>query len=173
MNRQTILNIHFVKAVVLCFSVLLCIGEIHAQERTIVVADIESHAPIPRVLIYLKSGEHIRTNLEGCFILQTDSFEQITLKHPKYLTRIVTPEETREDTLFLLPTMNALHEVVIYGKRKDKETKLKQFSHPYIEDDPLLKPATPSGIDILEFFNFAEKRRKKRGAKVKKTLENY
>ena len=173
MKTQTTFPPRLARVFSLCSAALVCVAAAHAQERSIVVADVESHAPIPRVLVYLKSGEHIRTNLEGCFILQTDSFEQITLKHPKYLTRIVTPEEAHEDTLFLLPTMNSLHEGVIYGTRKDKETKLKQFSHPYRETDPLLQPAAPTGMDILGFFNFAEKRRKKRGAKVKKTLENY
>jgi hypothetical protein len=157
----------------LCMLLFMCMTTIHAQERTVIIADVESHVPIPRVLIYLKSGEHIRTNLDGAFILQTDSFGELTLKHPKYLTRIVTPEETHTDTLFLIPTMNSLHEVVIYGQRKDKETKLKQFNQPFYEGDPLLKPAQPTGMDILGFFNLAEKKRKKRGEKVKRTLENY
>ena len=161
------------KTCTVCCVLQFTMAAARADDRTIVVADIESHAPVPHVLVYMKSGEHIRTNLEGAFILQTDSFGQFTLKHPKYLTRIVTPEDIREDTLFLIPSMNSLHEVVIYGTRKDKATKLQQFSHSYLSDDPLLRPAAPTGHDILGFFNFAEKRRKKRGAKIKKTLENY
>lgn len=148
------------------------------NERTIVVADMETRTPIRQVLVFLPNRESVRTNYRGEFVLRTDTFSLLRLRHPKYHELKVTAAElAREDTLLLLPRENPLGEVVVYGHRKDEQAKLNalhnQISSQMIDELRALAYKPGVNFDFGELTDFKGRARRKRGERIKRSLEKY
>lgn len=147
-------------------------------ERTIVVADMETHTPVRQVLVFLPNRESVRTNYRGEFVLRTDSFELLRLRHPKYHELRVTPAElAREDTLLLLPREHSVGEVVVYGHNKTDQAKLNAF-HNQLQNgmvEELRARAKKPGVnfDFGELTDFKGRARRKRAERIKRSLEKY
>ena len=176
MKRSSIgKNLLLIWLVVAALPVMAQTTERDSTQHTLTVMDAETRMVVRDVLVYLPSGEHVRTNWEGCFVIQTDKFDHFKLRHPKYYDRYVFPSDIAEsDTLLILPRVGNIDEVVIYGHRKDKQTKLDALSSEVGEY--VMKTYTPKpGInaDIAGMLDFKGKARRKRLERTKKVLEKY
>ena len=123
-----------------------------AAQRQMVVVNVESKVPIRDVIVSADNGEKIRTPWDGVFSIP-DSVQRIDFRHPDYEHRYVLQSEILGDTIFLIPNMNLLSEVVIYGERRfDKRmaSMLAQTSQQKL-DGQLERIKIPAGFNPIGF----------------------
>lgn len=157
------------------YYILLLLPSVVLAQRQMVVVNVESKVPVRDVMISADGGQKMRTTWDGLFALP-DSFQRLDFYHPDFERRYVLSSELKGDTIFLIPNVNALREVVIYGERrfgKRMEQMLKP-SPQQLERDKLPQ-VIPAGPDVLAiatwlYENIYGKRREKRLAR-KKALE--
>lgn len=118
-------------------------------QRQLVVVNVESKVPIRDVVVSTDVGEIIHTTWDGCFTLP-DSVSRVDFVHPDYEKRYVLRSELRGDTIFLIPNMNAIREVVVYGHRRFDE-RMAQMMQPSEQQRELAKlpQVIPSGPNVL------------------------
>ena len=128
-------------------SLLVASASVNAQQY--LVADMESRVPIRDVQIHTDDNQNTRTIGDGTFSLKK-GFGRISFSHPLYEKRYVLTSELKGDTIFLLPKMNTLREVVIYGERRfDKRmVEMMKPSPQQVERDKLPQ-VVPAGPDVL------------------------
>ena len=97
---------------------LLWGSEVFAQ-RKLVVASLESKAPQRDIKVRVDNGDEIVTPWSG-EIEVPDSFKRITLSHPRFQHRYVLANELHGDTIYLIPALHAIDEVVVYGQDRRK-----------------------------------------------------
>lgn len=126
---------------------LIVFTSVEAQQ--FVVADMESRVPLREVIIHTDDNQGTKTIWDGTFSLN-EGFERISFSHPLYEKRYVLKSELKGDTIFLLPKMNTLREVVIYGERRfDKRmAEIMKPSPQQVERDKLPQ-VIPAGPDVL------------------------
>lgn len=118
-------------------------------QHQMVVVNVESKVPIRDVRVCTDNDQEVRTTWDGRFTVP-DSFLRLDFLHPDFERRYVLHSELHGDTIFLIPNVNALHEVVIYGERRF-EKRMAQILKPspqQKERDKLPK-YVPAGINPL------------------------
>ena len=130
------------------YLIILLPSEVLAQQRQMVVVNAESKVPIRDVRISADNGLEKRTAWDGLFTVP-DTFTRIDLAHPDFEHRYVLKSELNSDTIFLIPNINALREVVIYGERRfDK--RMAEMLRPSPEAEKNRLPDfVPAGPDVL------------------------
>ena len=157
------------------YYILLLLPSVVLARRQMVVVNVESKVPVRDVRISTDGGQEIRTSWDGLFALP-DSFRRLDFHHPDFERRYVLSSELKGDTIFLIPNVNALREVVIYGERRfDKRmAQMLKPSPQQLERDklPQVIPAGPNVLAIAAWLyeNLYGKKREKRLAR-KKALE--
>ena len=122
-----------------------------AGAQQFVVTDLESRVPVRDVLVYTDDKQQTKSKWDGTFSLN-EGFVRINLSHPKYLSRYVLKTELKGDTIYLLPSMNTLDEVVIYGHRRFDERMSDMFRPtPQQQLDAQLQQAIPAGFNPIAF----------------------
>lgn len=121
---------------------------VEAGAQRLVVADIESHMPLRDILAYTDDQQTAKSAWDGTFILR-EGYGRIGLTHPNYEKRYVLSSELKGDTLYLIPKLNALREVVVYGKHRDLTEKM-NVKMPKTEAQLLV--ANPHGFSALGFL---------------------
>lgn len=135
------------RCTILCVLVLSVVACVQAQ-RQLVVVNVESKVPIRDVRVNTDHGQETRTAWNGLFTVP-DTFTRIDLAHPEYERRYVLRSELHSDTIFLIPNIHALREVVIYGERRfDKRMASMMRPSPEAEKNRL-PDIVPAGPDIL------------------------
>lgn len=147
-----------------------------AEVQQYVVADMESRAPIRDVLIHTDDNQDTRSNWDGTFSLH-EGFGKINLSHLNYEKRYILKSELKGDTIWLMPNMNALREVVIYGERRfdNRMAEMRKSTKEQTVDAQLARIKIPSGPNVLAiaswlFENTLGKNLEKR-ARRKKALK--
>ena len=147
-----------------------------AEVQQYVVADMESRAPIRDVLIHTDDNQDTRSNWDGTFSLH-EGFGKINLSHLNYEKRYILKSELKGDTIWLMPNMNALREVVIYGERRfdNRMEEMRKSTKEQTVDAQLARIKIPSGPNVLAiaswlFENTLGKNLEKR-ARRKKALK--
>ena len=147
-----------------------------AEVQQYVVADMESRAPIRDVLIHTDDNQDTRSNWDGTFSLH-EGFGKINLSHLNYEKRYILKSELKGDTIWLMPNMNALREVVIYGERRfdNRMAEMRKSTMDQNVDAQLARIKIPSGPNVLAiaswlFENTLGKNLEKR-ARRKKALK--
>ena len=140
----------------------------HAQSRTVVVADMETQRPLRDVVVHLDNGNEVKLDWTGKFLVYHYNFKSATITHPNYLERVMTNGELDSDTIFLLPLHNTLSEVVVVGKSPGMS-----FGMQKIAQEAAATGVRPSGHDFLSVFYPSIRKRKKRYKETMKALENY
>ena len=128
---------------------LLIPSSVMMAQHNMVVVNVESKVPIRDVRVCTDNGQEVRTSWDGRFVVP-DSCRRLDFLHPDFERRYVLKSELHGDTIFLIPNVNALHEVVIYGERRF-EKRMAQILKPspqQIERDKLPK-YVPAGINPL------------------------
>jgi hypothetical protein len=121
-----------------------------AEVQQYVVADMESRAPIRDVLIHTDDNQDTRSNWDGTFSLH-EGFGKINLSHLNYEKRYILKSELKGDTIWLMPNMNALREVVIYGERRfdNRMAEMRKSTKEQTVDAQLARIKIPSGPNVL------------------------
>lgn len=149
---------------------------LHApKERVIWVADIESRRPLKNVMVQLdRRQERVKTEWGGRFILKNDSFQTITLSHPKYLTHIIEKKEGVPDTIFLLPSGEQLAEVVVIGKAPKMAVSTEDVRKYAAKNyTPPENGGASVSFDFFSLIDFKGRKQRKRAKKMKQVLEEY
>ena len=165
--------------------VLLLASSACAEAQQFVVADMESRVPIRDVLIHTNDNQDTKTKWDGTFSLK-EGFDRIMFSHLNYEKRYVLKSELKGDTIWLMPNMHALREVVIYGERRfDNRMAQMMATRPDQNlDAQLARIKIPAGFNPLGFVKFvydktfrksveARKRRKKALKEVRRQEAEY
>ena len=157
---------------------LLWCSEVFAQ-RKLVVASLESKAPQRDIKVRVDNGDEIVTPWSG-EIEVPDSFKRITLSHPKFQHRYVLHDELKNDTIYLIPTLHAIDEVVVYGTDRSKQM-MANIMRPAIPKEVPLPQVVPAGPNVLAMLawlfektvapKIEAKQRRKRALKVVRQKE--
>ena len=167
MNR-----LYFITTFLLC-----CVGVM--AQRKLVVASLESKAPQRDVQVRIDNGSEIRTPWNGMIEIP-DSFKRIDFCHPKFQRRYVLRDEIHGDTIFLIPTLRAIDEVVILGKdrRKDMMTNMLRPTTPKEVPLPQVVAAGPNVLAMLAWLydvtvgpKIADRHRRKQALKKVRAQE--
>ena len=119
--------------------------------QTFVVTDLDTRIPVRDVRVYSDDNQQTTSNWDGTFTL-CEGFSRINLSHPKYLSRYVLKSELKGDTIYLLPSMYTLDEVVIYGHNRFAERMADMFKPtPQQQLDAQLQQAIPDGFNPIGF----------------------
>ena len=116
-------------------------------QRRLVVASLESKAPQRDVKVRVDNGPEIVTPWHGQ-IEVPDSFKRITLSHPRFQHRYVLHNELHSDTIFLIPALHAVDEVVVLGKDRRKEMMANIF-RPVTPKEAPLPQVVAAGPNVL------------------------
>ncbi len=120
-----------------------------AQRQMVVVVNVESKVPVRGVKISTDDGQEMLTTWDGLFALP-DSFQRLDFHHPDFERRYVLSNEIKGDTIFLIPNVNALHEVVVYGERRfDKRMAQMLRPSPQQQERDKLPQVIPAGPNVL------------------------
>ncbi len=157
---------------------LLWGSEVFAQ-RKLVVASLESKAPQRDIKVRVDNGDEVVTPWNG-EIEVPDSFKRITLSHPKFQHRYVLHDELKNDTIYLIPTLHAIDEVVVYGTDRSKQM-MANIMRPAIPKEVPLPQVVPAGPNVLAMLGWLfektvapkieAKQRRKRALKVVRQKE--
>ena len=126
-------------------------SEVFAQ-RKLVVASLESKAPQRDIKVRVDNGDEIVTPWNG-EIEVPDSFKRITLSHPKFQHRYVLHDELKNDTIYLIPTLHAIDEVVVYGTDRSKQM-MANIMRPAIPKEVPLPQVVPAGPNVLAMLGW-------------------
>ena len=140
-----------------------------------VIADMESRKPLRDVTVHSSANEIVKTNYLGRFVL-ISTFTSVTITCKGFLSRTLNRDEMQRDTIFLLPRMSELDEVVIYAKAPKIGFDLKSLT----KDASLSAPRSGgigAGFDFfkpLERFDRSKRYvSRKQRRKQKEILDNY
>lgn len=153
-------------------------SEVFAQ-RKLVVASLESKAPQRDIKVRVDNGDEVVTPWNG-EIEVPDSFKRITLSHPKFQHRYVLYDELKNDTIYLIPTLHAIDEVVVYGTDRSKQM-MANIMRPAVPKEVPLPQVVPAGPNVLAILGWLfektvapkieAKQRRKRALKVVRQQE--
>ncbi len=120
-------------------------------QRRMVVVNVESKVPVRDVKVSADNGYASLTTWDGLFSLP-DSFIRLDFVHPDFEGRYVLNSELKGDTIFLIPNINALREVVIYGYHRFDE-RMRAMFQPSEEQKLLgqLPKSIPAGFNPFAF----------------------
>ena len=131
------------------YYILLLLPSVTLAQRQMVVVNVESKVPVRDVRISADSGQEMLTTWDGLFALP-DSFQRLDFHHPDFERRYVLRSEIKGDTIFLIPNINALREVVIYGERRfDKRIAQMLRPSPQQQERDKLPQVIPAGPNVL------------------------
>ena len=156
-----------------------------AEAQQFVVADMESRVPIRDVFIHTNDNQNTQSKWDGTFSLK-EGFTRINVSHLNYEKRYVLTSELKGDTIWLMPRMNALREVVIYGERRfdNRMAQMMKTRADQNLDAQLARIKIPAGFNPLGFASWLydltfrksveeRARRKKALKEVRKQEEEY
>ena len=135
-------------------------------QRVIVVCDIETKTPLRGVAVVVPSHYADTTDYQGICHLPA-SFTEATFTRAGYLGYTMR-QETAVDTLMMLPAMNSLSEVTIWGKDRRTES-IMMFTKAAMEAASQM-PRQTSGASF-DFANMLDKRKRRDKAHLKKAKE--
>lgn len=120
-----------------------------AAQRHGVIANAETGVPLRDVAVYTNAGTTAVTDWRGEYRILVP-FTSATIVKPDFVSLTVDAAEMT-DTLYLLPRLNSLAEVVVWGKRRRYDP------NAVSSWQPSFVPNTPAtggigGLDIIGLF---------------------
>lgn len=143
------------------------VSTVCAAQLTAVVYDIETHIPVSGVTVFVNPKGTATTDRFGRFFV-SGAVHSLTLTHVAYEKRVMYRSEVR-DTIFLLPKMNVIDDVVIIGnKPKVSPNMLGSGSGASLYAPP------KSGVSF-DFFSLFQRKKKshKNREKFNKLMRDY
>ena len=121
-------------------------------QRKLIVASLESKTPQRDVQVRIDNGPEIRTPWNGQ-IEVPDSFKRIDFCHPKFQRRYVLHDEIHGDTIYMIPVLHALDEVVVYGQDRRK-TMMAGIMSPTTPTEPKMPQVLSTGPNVLAMLGW-------------------
>ena len=159
--------------VVICETVA-CVAKGQVQG---VVVDMSTGVPQRDVVIYTNHNEVDTTDWRGEYRFR-EPFDWAEARHPRFLSRKLTADEMRADTVRLIPLVNELSEVVITAKRLEISPAIMNGVNAAIAAGAAEAPrGLVNNLDLLApLARFDRSRRwvsKKERRRQKEILDNY
>ena len=160
---------------IIIYMLLICTNA--NSQRRIVIINMETGVPVRGVIVQYGATACDTTIWDGSLLIDTLADDcrsrEITLRRSGYMTRTMTFEELT-DTIDLLPSFNALTEVIVYGQNKKG---MIYFSLPNILRPSLPSPSEPALRKDLDISGAIDKlfsyKRRKRLEETKKRMDEY
>ena len=121
-------------------------------QRKLIVASLESKTPQRDVQVRIDNGPEIRTPWNGQ-IEVPDSFRRIDFCHPKFQRRYVLHDEIHGDTIYMIPVLHAIDEVVVYGQDRRK-TMMAGIMSPTTPTEPKMPQVLSTGPNVLAMLGW-------------------
>lgn len=140
-------------------------------QRVVVVCDMETHTPLRGVAVVTTEKYRDTTNYLGVCHLPV-TYTEATFMRPNYIAYTIKPENMA-DTILLLPAMNALSEVVVWGKdlRQNSVMSFSDAVKAAAASVPHYK--TGANFDAAMMFDRRLRRDKKHLKKAKEILKEW
>lgn len=146
---------------------LLCVG--CRAQKTGVVFDMETRRPVDNVKVYVNPAGRTVTDRHGRFII-SGSCHSVTFSHVSYESRSMHKTELR-DTVWLMPKMNTLDEVVITAVGPKMRLNIEKISK---DASTYGKHSSGMSFDLFSIFDKSQKRKSgKERERFNKILKNY
>ena len=152
---------------------LLMIAGVAVESRaqlSAVVYDMETRRCIPDVKVYINPRGTVMTDRYGRFVI-TGKCNSITLSHGSYEALSLARSSVR-DTIWLLPKMRRLDEVVIYGKKPKPGFDIGEATRRAAAGTGI-KGGSGTNFDFFSIFNPKARKHAKRRKKIKEMLDKY
>lgn len=154
---------------VLTLALDLCAETACAQQRRIVIADMETRLPIPGAVVSTDRGERAVTDHAGTASLQR-TFRSATVSAKNYMQRRVGSADIAADTLLLIPQQVQLRGIVVTAPKMGFN--IQEAMRDVKENAALPKPG--EGVNLLGIFSaMFPSKKQTRAEKIKKILEKY
>ena len=121
-------------------------------QRKLIVASLESKTPQRDVQVRIDNGPEIRTPWNAQLEVP-DSFKRIDFCHPKFQRRYVLHDEIHGDTIYMIPVLHALDEVVVYGQDRRK-TMMAGIMSPTTPTEPKMPQVLSTGPNVLAMLGW-------------------
>lgn len=147
-----------------------CVG--CRAQLSAVVFDMETRRPVSNVKVYVNPSGSTLTDSRGRFRFQGKCYS-VTFSHVSYESRAMHKSELR-DTVWLMPKMNNLDEVVIIGQKPKVSFDMKRLINEASKYGK--QPSGMVGVtfDLQSLFDKSQKRKSgKDRERYKKMLDNY
>ena len=152
---------------------LLMIAGVAAESRaqlSAVVYDMETRRCVPDVKVYINPHGTVVTDRYGRFVI-TGKCNSITLSHGSYEALSLARSSVR-DTIWLLPKMRRLDEVVIYGKKPKPGFDIGEATRRAAAGTGI-RGGSGTNFDFFSIFNPKARKHAKRRKKIKEMLDKY
>lgn len=157
------------KKLMLTLALDICTESACAQQRHIVIADMDTHLPVPGAVVATDGGERAVSDHRGTATLQR-AFRSATLSAKNYMQRRVGLAEMAADTLMLIPQEVQLKGVVVTAPKLGFN--VQDALRGVKENAALPKPG--EGVNLLGIFSaMFPSKKQTRAEKIKKILEKY
>lgn len=139
----------------------------HAQLSG-VVYDMETRMPVAKANIFVNPKGVVTTDYRGRFFIDK-SCSSVTVSHVNYENRVLKRSEVR-DTVWLLPKLNAVDDVVIIGHKPKIGFDIR---HTVVKSASSV-PRQPGGFDFFKWFDRSQKRKTgKERERYQNIMKNY
>lgn len=142
-------------------------------QKHAVVADMDTHLPLPGAIVATDNGQRAITDYLGHFHTQM-AFSSATISKKHYIQRRVGSAELQQDTIFLIPQEVVLNDVVVTAPSLSFDM---QKSMRSISENAKLTQQAQQGCNLLGLFQLLMPSKKSKSAgragKIKKILDNY
>lgn len=149
---------------------LLGAANVCRAQVSAVVFDMETRCCVPGVTVYVNPNGRVVTDRYGRFVIGGEC-NSITLSHGSY-EPLSLGKDAVPDTVWLLPKMRRLDEVVIYGKKPKPGFDVRQAARRAAAGVGM-KGGTGANFDFFSIFNPKERKHAKRRKKIKEMLDKY
>lgn len=162
-------NLAYGRLLSILFFIHLC-TTLQAQ-RAVVVCDIETRTPLRGVAVVTTEKYRDTTNYLGVCHLPV-TFTEATFMRPNYIAYTLKPKNMA-DTILLLPAMNALTEVVVWGKDLRNKSIMSLTAAAKAAAASVPHPKTGVNFDAGMMFDRRLRRDKKHLKKAKEILKEW
>jgi hypothetical protein len=121
-------------------------------QRKLVVASLGTKVPQRDIKVRVDNGDEMVTPWSG-EIEVPDSFKRITLSHPRFQHRYVLANELHGDTIYLIPALHAIDEVVVYGQDRRKSM-MAGIMTPTTPIEPQMPQVLSTGPNVLAMLGW-------------------
>ena len=164
-NRSMMCRRRYISLVILLGAANVCRAQVSA-----VVFDMETRCCVPGVTVYVNPNGRVVTDRYGRFVIGGEC-NSITLSHGSY-EPLSLGKDAVPDTVWLLPKMRRLDEVVIYGKKPKPGYDIRESVRRAVHGAGI-KGSSCGNFDFFESISFKKRKQAKRRKKIKEMLDKY